>query len=217
VKRLQDKVAVITGGGSGIGAATALLFAQEGARVLVVGRREEKLRATVQAIGSEHGSYSVADVSSVEDTQRYVREAVERYGGIDVLVSNAGYEGGFAPITEYPVEEFDRVLATNVRGTWLASKYVFPELSKRGGGSVIITSSVVGHTALSAHAASVASKHALVGMGRSLALDGAPFRIRVNTVCPCSIDNDMMAAAIRSIAPGNEEQFRSLASARIPL
>jgi NAD(P)-dependent dehydrogenase (short-subunit alcohol dehydrogenase family) len=217
MKRLQDKVVVITGGGSGIGAATAALFAREGARVLVVGRTEEKLRETVHALPAEHVSYSVADVSKVEDTQRYVRDAVQRYGGIDVLVSNAGYEGGFTPITEYTVEEFDRVMATNVRGTWLAIKYAFPELQKRGGGSILITSSIVGISALPAHSPYVASKHALVGMARAVALDGAPFRIRVNAVCPGSIDNDMMAATHRVLAPGNEAQFRSAIEARIPL
>jgi 3alpha(or 20beta)-hydroxysteroid dehydrogenase len=217
MKRLQNKVAVVTGGGSGIGAATAALFAREGARVLVVGRTEDKLRQTVQPLPPEHVSYCVADVSSLEETQHYVREAVQRYGGLDILVANAGYEGGFVPITDYPVEEFDRVMATNVRGTFLAAKYAFPELKKRGGGSIVITSSIAGFTALPAHAAYVASKHALLGMARSLALDGAPLHIRVNAVCPGSIDNDMMAAAHRMLAPGKEAEFRGAIEARIPL
>ncbi|MBN1210368.1 MAG: SDR family oxidoreductase [Myxococcaceae bacterium] len=217
MKRLQDKVVVITGGGSGIGAATATLFAQEGAKVLVVGRTAEKLRKTVQAINNENVSYSVADVSKVEDTQRYVADAVERYGGIDVLVSNAGFEGSFKPITEYTVEEFDEVMAINVRGSWLAIKHTFPELQKRGGGSVIITASIMGLSALGGNSAYVTAKHAAVGLMRTMALEGAPLRIRVNAVCPGFIDNDMMATIHSKIAPGGEALVQGSLSGRVPL
>jgi NAD(P)-dependent dehydrogenase (short-subunit alcohol dehydrogenase family) len=217
MNRLKDKVAVITGGGSGIGAATAALFVQEGAKVLVVGRTAEKLRRTVQAINHENISYSVADVSRLEDTQRYVHEVVERYGGLDVLVSNAGNGGTFKPLDESTLEDFDQVMATNVRGTWLSARYAFPELRKRGGGSIIVTSSVAGMSGLPGCSPYVASKHALVGMARALAQDGAPFRIRVNAVCPGATDNDMLAALHHQVAPGNEAQSRTAMEARIPL
>jgi NAD(P)-dependent dehydrogenase (short-subunit alcohol dehydrogenase family) len=139
-----------------------------------------------------------------------VRHAVERYGGIDVLVSNAGTEGPARHILEHTVEDFDQVMATNVRGAWLSVKYAFPELKKRGGGSIVLTSSIVGVAGFPAHSAYTSSKHAVVGMARALAHDGAPFHIRVNAVCPGVIDNDMMASTHRLLAPGAEEQFKGL-------
>jgi 3alpha(or 20beta)-hydroxysteroid dehydrogenase len=217
MKRLQDKVAVITGGGSGIGAATAALFVQEGARVVVVGRNAEKLRKTLQAINHEHVSYTVADVSQVEDTQRYLRETVERHGGLDILVSNAGIQGEFGPISDIPVESFDAVMATNVRGTWLALKYAFPELQKRGGGSIILTSSSGGLNGMGVSSPYVASKHAVVGIARAGAIDGAPHRIRVNAVCPGPVDNDMMANVERKFGAGNEAAIREWVAGRVPL
>lgn len=215
MQRLGNKVAVITGGGSGIGAATAKLFLQEGARVLIVGRSEEKLRKTVQELNHENISYTVADVSRVDDTQRYIRHAVERYGGIDVLVSNAGTLGPAQHINEHSVEDFDQTIATNVRGVWLSVKYTFPEMQKRGGGSIILTASLGGITGLSAHSSYIASKHAVVGMARSLAHDGAAFHIRVNAVCPGAIDTDMTANLSARFAPEIAEQRRNAFTARI--
>ncbi|PTL79330.1 SDR family NAD(P)-dependent oxidoreductase [Vitiosangium sp. GDMCC 1.1324] len=217
MQRLGNKVAIITGGGSGIGAATAKLFVQEGAKVLIVGRNEAKLRKTLQEINHENISYTVADVSQVEDTKRYIRHAVERYGGIDVLVSNAGTEGPFQHIAEHSVEDFDQVIATNVRGVWLSIKHAFPELQKRGGGSIILTSSVVGVAGFPASSSYTASKHAIIGLARALAHDGAPFRIRVNAVCPGIVDNDMMVSIHARLAPGAEDQIKSTLSARVPL
>jgi NAD(P)-dependent dehydrogenase (short-subunit alcohol dehydrogenase family) len=217
MKKLEKKVAIVTGGGGGIGAATAKLFVEQGAKVLIVGRSEEKLRKTMQDVNHENLSYTVADVSKVEDTQRYVRHAVERYGGIDVLVSNAGTEGPYKHILEHTVEDFDNVIATNVRGAWLSVKYAFPELQKRGGGSVILTSSIVGVAGFPAHSGYTSSKHAVVGMARALAHDGAPFHIRVNAVCPGVIDNDMMASTHRLLAPGAEAQFKGTVEARVPM
>jgi NAD(P)-dependent dehydrogenase (short-subunit alcohol dehydrogenase family) len=217
MQRLQNKVAIITGGAGGMGAATAALFVQEGAKVLLVGRTEEKLRNTVKALNHENISYTVADVSKPEDTQRYVREAVQRYGGVDVLVSNAGVEGPLKHISEHTVEDFDAVMATNVRGVWLSVKYVIPEMQKRGGGSIVLISSSLGIAGSPAHSAYVTSKHAVIGMARSLALDCAPLRIRVNATCPGAIDNAMMDSVHRHLAPGAEEQFKSAFSARIPL
>ncbi len=217
MNKLDKKVAIITGGGGGIGSATAKLFVEQGARVLIVGRSEEKLRKTVQDLHSENISYCVADVSKVEDTQRYVQQAVERYGGLDVVVSNAGWEGPYKHINAHSVEDFDQVMATNVRGTWLSAKYAFPELEKRGGGSIILTSSIVGVAGFPAHSAYTSSKHAVVGMARALAHDGAPFHIRVNAVCPGVIDNDMMASTHRLLAPGAEAQFMGAVAARVPM
>jgi NAD(P)-dependent dehydrogenase (short-subunit alcohol dehydrogenase family) len=217
MQRLLNKVALITGGGSGIGAATAALFVQEGARVVVVGRNEEKLRKTVRALNHENVSYTVADVSQVEDTQRYLREAVERHGGLDILVSNAGVQGELRPISDIPVESFDSVMAVNVRGTWLALKYAFPELQKRGGGSILVISSAGGLNGMGISSPYVASKHAIVGLARAAAIDGAPHRIRVNAVCPGPIDNEFMANVERNLGAGNEAAIRAWVTGRVPL
>jgi len=217
MKRLQNKVAIITGGGSGIGAATAALFAQEGAKVMLVGRTREKLQKAVQAINRENVGYCVADVSKVEDTQRYVRETVERFGGLDVLVSNAADGGKFKPITEYSVEDFETLMATNVRGVWLSAKYAFPQLKKRGGGSIIITSSIAGLSGLPTAAPYVASKHAVIGLTRALAYEGAPHLVRINAVCPGPTDTNMADSMHRQLAPGHESHMRATMEKRIPL
>ncbi len=217
MRRMKNKVAIITGGGSGIGAATAKLFVEEGARVLIVGRTEAKLRKTLQEINHENIRYTVADVTQVEDTKRYIHQAVEFFGGLDVLVSNAGSEGRVKHITEHSVEDFDQVIATNVRGVWLSMKYAFPALQKRGGGSIILTSSIMGVVSQPRYSAYIASKHAIIGMARAVAHDGAPFRIRVNAVCPGVIDNDMMVSMHRQLTPGAEEQAKNRLTSRVPL
>jgi NAD(P)-dependent dehydrogenase (short-subunit alcohol dehydrogenase family) len=193
--KLAGKVAVVTGGGTGIGAATAELFVAEGASVLIVGRREDVLARTVEEIGGERISHVVADTSQVEDTQRYVAEAVRRYGGLDVLVSNAGIAGPFTVTGEdHSVEDFDAVIAVNLRGVWLSYKYALPELVKRGGGSVVLMSSIGGLRGSSTAAAYVASKHAVIGLAKTFALEGGESGVRVNAVCPGAIDTDMLAA-----------------------
>ncbi|HEX8702870.1 MAG TPA: glucose 1-dehydrogenase [Myxococcaceae bacterium] len=217
MKRLHNKVAIITGGGSGIGAATAALFAREGAKVMLVGRTREKLQKTVQAINLENVSYCVADVSKVEDTQRYLRETVERFGGVDVLVSNAGDGGQFKPITEYSVEDFDSLMSTNVRGVWLSAKYAFPILRKRGGGSIIVTSSIAGMGGFPTASPYVTSKHAVIGLTRALAYEGAPHRIRINAVCPGATETNMLDSMHRQLSPGNEGKSRACMENRIPM
>jgi NAD(P)-dependent dehydrogenase (short-subunit alcohol dehydrogenase family) len=217
MSKLADKVAVVTGGGSGIGAATAKLFVAEGAQVLIVGRSEEKLRLTVKEIDSGNISYATADVTKAEDTQRYLAEAVERYGGIDVVVCNAGIEGPVKPTSDHSVEDFDDVMATNVRGVWLSYKCALPELQKRGGGSVVLTASIAGVIGFPAMSAYIASKHAVIGLARTFAQEAAGFNVRVNAVCPGFIDNDMMAAMARKFAPGAEEELRGTFEDRVPV
>jgi NAD(P)-dependent dehydrogenase (short-subunit alcohol dehydrogenase family) len=215
--KLTGKVAVITGGGSGIGAATAQLFVDEGAQVLIVGRTEEKLKLTVKEIDSDDVSYAIADVAKVDDSQHYIDEAVERYGGIDVLISNAGIEGPVQLASEHSVEDFDDVMATNVRGVWLSYKFALPALQARGGGSMVLTASIAGVIGFPTMSAYIASKHAVVGLARTFAQEAAPFNIRVNAVCPGLIDNDMAAAFVRKLAPGGEEDMRSVFEARVPV
>src|SRR5258706_15717424 len=142
--KLDGRVAIITGGSGGIGRAAAKRFVDEGAKVLIVDLEEGALRTALDTIGSGNASSIVADVTSDDDTQRYVKTALERYGRIDIYLANAGIEGKFTPITEYPIDTFDRVIAVNVRGVWLGLKHVIPAMAKGGGGSIVITSSTAG-------------------------------------------------------------------------
>ena len=134
----------------------------------------------------------MADVTQPEQAQAYINAAVDRWGGIDVLLANAGIEGTLSPITDYPIDVFDRVMAVNVRGVWLGIKYVVPVMSGRGGGSIVITSSTAGIGGSSEMSAYTTSKHAVIGLMRTAALEGAPSGIRVNTVNPAPIETRMM-------------------------
>lgn len=200
--KLNGKVVIVTGATGGIGAASAELFVQEGARVLLVDLKPEPLQALAQRLGDK-AAYVAADVAKAADTEKYVKEAVQRFGGVDVLFANAGIEGAVKPLTECSVEEFDRVLAVNVRGVWLGIKFAAPEIAKRGGGSVVITSSVAGLIGAKGLGPYVTSKHALLGMARTAALELAAQGIRVNTVNPGPIENRMMRSIEQQANPSD--------------
>lgn len=214
--QLQGKVAIITGASGGIGAATARLFVRAGARVMLVDREEKPLRALCSELG-DAARYAMADVSSVEDSKRYVQSAKHDLGGVDVLFANAGIEGTVAPLTELSPEAFDRVWSVNVRGVFLGIKYAAPEIALRGGGSIVITASVaalVGSPGMSAY---VTSKHALMGLMRTAALELAASRIRVNTVNPGPVDNRMMRSIEDQAEPGHGDQAKQAFEAQVAL
>lgn len=142
--RLTGKVAVVTGGAGGIGRAAARIFTAEGAQVLLVDLNEAALQEAVQGTGSDQASYVVADTTQPDPVQQYINTAVERYGGVDIVLTNAGVEGVVSPLQDYPIDEFDKVMVVNVRGVWLALKYAVPVMRTRGGGSIVITSSTAG-------------------------------------------------------------------------
>ena len=171
--RLEGKVALITGATGGIGQAAARLFAEEGARLALVDLDETALQETVRSIGEDTASYTVADVTQPEQAQAYVNAAVDRWGGIDVYLANAGIEGAISPIPDYPIDVFDRVMAVNVRGVWLGIKYVVPAMRQRGGGSIVITSSTAGVGGGPDMSAYTTSKHAVIGLMRTAAMEGA--------------------------------------------
>src|SRR5215472_16041266 len=211
--KLDGRVAIITGGSGELGRAAAKRFVDEGAKVLLVDIEERALRDAVEAIGEKHASWVCADVTSNEDTERYVKTVVERYGRLDILLANAGIEGNFKPIPEYPIEMFDRVIAVNVRGVWLGLKHAIPVMAKAGGGSIVITSSTAGIHGYPGGSAYVTSKHAVIGMMRTAALECAPLKIRVNTINPAPIESRMMRSIEAQMAPGlagqAKEQFQS--------
>jgi len=199
--RLTGKVAVITGGAGSIGIAAGKLFAREGAGILLVDRNEEMLEKAVQSFQEGQINYVVADVTNADHTQRFKQAAIDLYGGIDIFVANAGIEGVVKPITDYPSEVFDNVIKVNVRGVWLGLKYIIPEIKRRGGGSIVITSSDGGIKGAAGVSAYVASKHAVIGIMRTAALECAPMGIRVNTVNPSPIESPMMRSLEKGFAP----------------
>ena len=221
--RLDGKVALITGATGGIGRAASQLFADEGARVALVDMDESALQELVASIGSDKASYTVADVTDPEQSQGYVRAAAERWGGVDIYLANAGIEGQLSSIPDYPIDVFDRVMAVNVRGVWLGIKYVVPVMRERGGGSIVITSSTAGIGAGPDMSAYTTSKHAVIGLMRTAAMEGASQGIRVNTVNPAPIETRMMRSIEeqRTAAADDSnvtiEQTYRAASARIPL
>ena len=144
MNKLENKVAVITGGSGGLGVAAAKLFVEEGAKVVIVDINEDALKTAVKDINHENISYVVSDVTQPEQVQNFVNITVERHGKIDVFLANAGIEGKMDEIINTPVEMFDQVIAVNVRGVWLGLKYVMPVMEKNGGGSIVITSSTAG-------------------------------------------------------------------------
>jgi NAD(P)-dependent dehydrogenase (short-subunit alcohol dehydrogenase family) len=215
--KLDGRVAVITGGSGGIGRAAAKRFVEEGAKALLVDLDERALRDAVEAIGGNHASSIVADVTSDDDTRKYVDAAVERYGRLDIYLANAGIEGKFIPIRELPVDAFDRVIAVNVRGVFLGLKHVIPAMAKGGGGSIVITSSVAGIHGFPGGSAYVASKHAVIGLMRTAALECAPMKIRVNTVNPAPIETRMMRSIEEQMAPGHAGQAKEQFQSGVPL
>jgi NAD(P)-dependent dehydrogenase (short-subunit alcohol dehydrogenase family) len=180
--RLDDKVALITGGESGIGLATARLFVTEGAVVQIVGIDQDRLAPAADELGSDRALCTVADVTDEDAVARAVLEGVERYGRFDVVVSNAGITGEVSELVSYPSDAFARTLAVHILGGFHVLKHTIPHVTD--GGSIIITSSVVGLIGAPGVSGYIAAKHGQVGLMRAAAKELAPRRIRVNTMHP---------------------------------
>lgn len=215
--RLDGKVAVITGGAQGIGRAAAAMFAKEGADVLIVDLNEDTLQQAVAEIGSNRVSYCVGDVTQPKDNEQMIALAEERYGGVDILLANAGVEGDVKPITEYDIDRFDQVMGVNVRGPWLGLQASIPAMVKRGGGSVVITSSVAGLEGTPGIVPYGVSKHAVIGLARGAAKELADRNIRVNTVNPSPVETQMMRRLESGMNPGDAEETHAALAERIPL
>lgn len=214
--RLSDKVALITGGEGSVGMATARVFAAEGARVSLVGIDEDGLRAGVAELGPDAATSVVADVTDAAQVRAAVTATMERFGRLDIVFSNAGISGAVGtPVTEYPDEVFDRVLAVHVRGTYLVCKHALPVIND--GGSMIITSSVVGLTAGAGIVAYATAKHAQVGLMRTVAKEMAPRGVRVNTIHPGPIDNDFQHAVEMAATGAPRDEATKVFDGMIPL
>ena len=216
-ERLAGKVAVITGGAGEIGQAAARRFLAEGASVMLADLDAGALEAAAAALGSNAVATCRADVTVAADNEQLIAAAEERFGGVDILLANAGIEGPVMPLTDYDEEAFDQVLKVNVKGVFLGIKYGMPAIARRGGGSIVVTSSVAGLQGTAGVGAYTTSKHAVIGLMRSAALEGAPLKVRVNTVNPAPVYGRMMESLEGGLGAGDPAAARAALEARIPL
>ena len=215
-RKLDGKVAMITGGGSGLGRAIAQLFSKEGAHVVVVDVDRNGGETTVKMLKEVGGNalFAEADVSKSSEVEEVVRVAVRRYGKIDVLVNNAGiFLGG--SVVEASEEAWDKVIGVNLKGVFLCSKYVLPEMFRAGGGVIVNIASVLGLVGSEGEAAYCASKGGVVALTKAMALDFARRNIRVNCVCPGSILTPLLETFF--VNTGDYEGALARNSAKIPI
>jgi len=214
----KDKVAVVTGGGGGIGRAVCIKLADLGTRVVVVDLSTEIGSQTAELIKQAGGEarFVKADVTKADEVERYVKQTIAAYGRIDIFVNNAAWEGAVQPIVDLSVETFDQVIAINLRGAFLGLKYVLPVMLEQQSGAVINMSSVGGFVGSRGYAAYDSSKHALIGLNKVAALEVANHGIRVNAVCPGAVNTRMMRSLEEQNAPGAGEQYKKSKMAVIP-
>ena len=217
-KRLDGKVAILTGATGGIGEATAKLFLQEGANVMLVARSAAKLKDTCGRLGaSKHLAHFVADATDEAATAAAVAATAKAFGGVDILLANAGTEGAVKPIELQSLTEFEQVLRTNVIGVWLSMKYCVEPMKARGGGSMIALSSIAGVKGSPGLAPYVASKHAVYGLVKTVALELGASKIRVNAIGPGPIDNRMIRSLETQHSPDDPDAIRNYLTAKIAL
>lgn len=207
--RLENKVAVITGGAGGIGKVTAKRFLDEGASVVLVDLFEEALAEAKSELG-ENVLTVQADVSKEEDVKNYVAKTLASFNKIDIFFNNAGIEGKVAPITEQKAEDFDQVISVNVRGVFLGLKHILPVMISQKSGSIINTSSVAGLGGSPNVSPYITSKHAVVGLTKAAAVESAPHGIRVNSIHPSPVNTRMMRSLETGLAVDEATMAKSI-------
>jgi NAD(P)-dependent dehydrogenase (short-subunit alcohol dehydrogenase family) len=215
-QRLDGKAAIITGAAGGIGGATAKLFLDLGAQVMLTDRNATGLEEAAARLGQNCVNVA-ADCVDEASTKAVVDEALDRFGKLDIMVANAGIEGVLKPVEQLAFDEFEQVLRANVVGIWLAIKYATFAMKAGGGGVIVATSSIAGTIGFPGMAAYTASKHAVVGLVKAAALELATANIRVNAVAPGPIDNRMMQSVDDQLGGGDAAAFRSFVESRIPM
>jgi NAD(P)-dependent dehydrogenase (short-subunit alcohol dehydrogenase family) len=215
--RLDGKVAVITGAAGIIGTATMRLLAERGARIVAVDRKAQDLQTAILDLPASAEALAVtADVTDEDEVADYVRATVGRFGTIDVFYNNAGIEGDVAPITQYSLQTFRKVIDVNVVGVFLGMKHVLPVMLKQNKGSIINTASIAGLIGSPQIAVYSASKHAVIGLTKSAAWECTDTGVRVNCVCPGLIDSRMLSSILQGRNPGNAPPPTEKIVERIP-
>lgn len=215
--RLDGRIIVVTGAAGMIGAATMRLLARRGAKLVAIDRDAAALADVLTTLpASAEALALVANVTDEDAVAGYVRGAIERFGRIDAFFNNAGIEGDIAPITQYSLASFRRVLDVNVVGVFLGLKHVLPVMIKQDAGSIINTASIAGLTGAAEVAAYTASKHAVIGLTKSAALECAATKVRVNCVCPGLIESRMLSAIFDGRNPGAGPVPAETIAARLP-
>jgi NAD(P)-dependent dehydrogenase (short-subunit alcohol dehydrogenase family) len=216
---LKNKVALVTGSGRGIGRATAELFAKEGAGVFLTARTEAELSATVAGITGAGGraAYLTADLAQAKDSEKVVAAAFGKFGRVDILVNNAGHYGPVVPVEEYPLEEFDRVLAVHLRAAFLLSKLVLPRMYERKYGVILNISSLSAKTAYAWGSAYAAAKAGMLGLTRVMAAEASRQGVRVNAICPGPVTETVMSRELgntlaQKLGLSPEEQLKGFLS-----
>ncbi len=215
---LNGKTALVTGATGGIGEATIRRFLEEGARVMAVGRSADKLQALADRIGGGDALRTgVAQATDEAATAAAVAAAVEAFGGLDVLFANAGTEGQAKPLEAMSIEEFREPLETNVVGVWLSVKHAAPVMRERGGGSIVVTASIAGQIGFPGLSNYVASKHGVIGLVRTAAMELGEAGIRVNAIAPGPVDNRMFQSIRAQLAPDDPEGMDAMVKAGIAM
>ncbi|MFI1166979.1 SDR family NAD(P)-dependent oxidoreductase [Streptomyces sp. NPDC020801] len=208
-KRFEDRVVLVTGGGTGIGRSIALAFAREGARVVVAGRRMQELKQTV-VLAQEEGGRADArpvDVTDEEQVAGLVGTVLDRYGALHVACNNAGVPGSGRRLHEFGAEDWRRITDTNLQGVWLSMRHQIPVMLEQGCGAVVNVASVAGVVGYLNAAPYTAAKHGVVGLTRTAAIDYGPAGIRVNAVCPGPVLTPMLEQARRNRGPSADEFY----------
>lgn len=207
--RLKDKVAIVTGGGTGIGRSIAVFFAREGAKVIICGRTEATLKETLRIIEKEGGDamHVLCDVSKSEQAKQLIDRTIDKYGRLDVLVNNAGVRASIQTILELSEEEWQRTFDIDAKGTWLCSKFAIPEMEKAGGGSIIMISSISAHIGQAKQGCYNGAKAAQELLMKCMALDFAPMGIRVNSICPAWVITEMNREQIAEMQANPDKVF----------